>query len=289
MSELLGTGERKNEGKLKYELLEPFAIEQIVKIFTKGSIKYAPFNWLKGMSWSKMIASMKRHISAFENGKDYDKDPNCEGCKSGNCINHTGELHIALAAWNALALTSYYKYFPQGDDRLHTFVQKPKIGLDIDEVLCDWISPWCKKFGYETPNDWNFSYEMKKHFEEDLSKEELEKFYMDLPRKIDPSEISFPIDCYITSRSVDTELTKSWLLKNGFPAKPVYSLGIGQSKLETAKNVGIDWFIDDNYQTYLEMNKEGICCFLMDCPHNQKFSVGYKRIKDFKDFTNRFL
>lgn len=275
--EKLGSGERKNEGKIRFDLLEPFAIEQLAKVFTIGASKYSPNNWLKGMPWSNITASLKRHLSEYEKGIDFDQETNL--------------LHAAHIAWNAMALLSYYKYFPQGDDRLEHTLIKPRIGLDIDEVLCDWIGPWCKKFGHEIPSDWYFSYSTKKNFEESFkNKKDLEKFYLELPSKVDPNTIPFQIDSYITSRSVDIESTKKWLEINHFPTKEVYSIGIGKSKIETAKNAGIDWFIDDNYQTYLEMNKAGICCFLWDAPHNRKYTnVGFKRIYSFEDFKNRFL
>lgn len=281
-------GLRFNDDKIRYDLLEPFAIEQLARIFTKGAKKYADNNWLKGMKWSKMIASLKRHIAAFERGEDYDFDPNCEGCKNGTCVNHTGELHMAQAAWNAMGLVSYYKYHPELDDRLHTIMKKPKIGCDLDDCIVSWVKPWCEKFGMETPEDWYFSYNTHTHFK-NMPKEELEEFYSNLPPKVKPSEIPFDISCYITARTIDENITKGWIEKNGFPTKPVYTVGFGQSKVEAAKAAGIDWFIDDNYETYLELNKAGITCFLMTNKHNLKYDAGHKRIASFEDFKKRFL
>src|ERR1700677_2479135 len=84
-------GLRLNNGKLRYDLLEPYAIQELVKVFTKGAEKYSDFNWLDGgMDYSKMLASLKRHIAAFELGEDIDQETQC--------------LHMAQAAWNALAL-----------------------------------------------------------------------------------------------------------------------------------------------------------------------------------------
>ena len=229
-------GLRASTGKIRYDLLEPFAIEQVARIFTKGAAKYADHNWLKGMKWSKMIASAKRHIAAFEKGEDYDFDPNCKGCQEGNCLMHTGELHVAQAAWNMLGLTSYYKHYPQGDDRLNIMLPKPKIGLDIDGVICDWFKPWCEKFGYNEPHTWDFSYRNKEHFFEDMNQEQLNDFYKNLSRLVNPDDLNFEPHCYITARSVPIELTKTWLQANGFPTKPVYSVGFGESKVEVAKN-----------------------------------------------------
>lgn len=283
----IGAGARFNEGKIRYDLLEPFALEQVSRIYTKGALKYAPHNWLKGMSWSKMIASLKRHLAAFEKGEDRDFDPKCEGCIAGNCTNHTGELHIAQAAWNALGLTSYYKYFPQGDDRLHVVLPKPKIGLDIDEVICDWVGPWCEKHGYPQPSSWNFSYDNKAHF--DALGEEMSQFYLNLPPKIDPKTLPFEPHCYITSRGIPVEVTKQWIQKHGFPTAPVYSVGFGVSKVEVAKESGIDWFIDDNYTNFLELNRAGFACFLLTAPHNLKYNVGERRINSIQELAEKMI
>jgi hypothetical protein len=98
-------GMRLNAGKLRYDLLEPFAIQELVRVFTKGSEKYEANNWLNGgMDYSKMLASLKRHIAAFELGEDIDPETGC--------------YHMAQAAWNALGIVSYSKWFPENDDRL---------------------------------------------------------------------------------------------------------------------------------------------------------------------------
>jgi len=87
-------GIRYDQGKLRYDLVQPWAHEQMIKILTAGSIKYAPRNWEKGMAWSKVIASLKRHLAEIEKGEDYDLE--------------TGELHAAHLACNAHFLTAYY-------------------------------------------------------------------------------------------------------------------------------------------------------------------------------------
>lgn len=260
-------GLRFNEGKLRYDLLHPIAQEGIVKVLTKGAEKYAPKNWEKGMKWSTVIASMKRHIAAIEGGEDYDPE--------------TGELHIDHVQCNAHFLSAYYKIYPQGDDRKISNLGNVKIGLDIDEVLCDWVKGWCDKFEYETPNFWNFSYDNKKHFEDLMSSGELEDFYLGLKRKLNPDDLPFEPHCYITSRSIPTSITMKWLQKNGFPTRPVFSVGFGESKVEVAKQQGIDIFVDDSYGNFKELNDSGICCFLWDSPHNQRYNVGFKRLKSF--------
>lgn len=273
-------GLRLNDGKIRYDLLEPYAIEQVAKIFTKGARKYAPHNWLRGMAWSKMVASLKRHLAAYERGEDYDFDPLCEGCKAGDCTNHTGELHIAQVAWNALGITSYYKHFPQGDDRLHTMTPKPRYGLDIDDVLCYWVPAWAKKHGLAEPTSWSFDRAILDKFK---AMEDLDEFYLGLEVKTKPEEIPFEPVVYVTSRPVDTAISEEWLDKHGFPAAPVVTVGSGGSKVQALKDYNVDIFVDDNYGNFLEVNKAGICCYLFDACHNQRYDVGYKRIKSLQE------
>ncbi len=263
-------GLRFNEGKLRTDLIPASSTEALAEVLTLGSKKYAPRNWQKGMAWSNVISSLKRHLLAFEKGEDFDTE--------------TGLLHMKHILTNAAFLVEYYKSYPQGDDRPHNYLKRPKIGLDIDEVLCDWVGCWGEKFGYPRPNSWYFSYKNKEHFES-FSPEQLNEFYLNIPAKIKPEEIPFEPHCYITSRSVPVELTKSWLQKNGFPATPVYSVGFGESKVEVAKKSGIDWFVDDRYENFVELNNAGICCFLLSAPHNLRYDVGYKRLESLKDLV----
>jgi hypothetical protein len=113
---------------------------------------------------------------------------------------------------NAAFLTEYYKIYPQGDDRDHAYLNAPKIGLDIDEVLADWVGHWTKHHGQEVPETWNFDRDIKSKFE--LLKDDKE-FWLSIPVKTKPSDIHFEPHCYITSRSIPKEWTEEWLDKNG--------------------------------------------------------------------------
>lgn len=95
-------GLRANEGKLRWDLVTP-EFEELVAVFHFGSQKYSDHNWLKGMKWSKMFASMMRHIWKWFRGEDRDEE--------------SGLHHMAHVAWNALALVTYDKYKIGEDDR----------------------------------------------------------------------------------------------------------------------------------------------------------------------------
>lgn len=259
-------GLRYNTGKLRMDLVQPWAHEQMVKVLTKGAEKYADRNWERGMAWTTALASLKRHLLAYEKGEDYDPE--------------TGILHIAHVACNAHFLTAYYKLYPQGDDRQHDYLKGVRIGLDIDEVICDWLGGWTEKFSLDVPSNWYFDRSIIDRFDELREKNELDKFYLSLLPLVDPKDVPFEPHCYITSRPVDTHITEQWLDLHGFPARPVYTVGVGKTKVDIAKEQKLDIFVDDAFHNFKQLNEAGICCFLIDRPHNHRYNVGFKRIKD---------
>lgn len=264
-------GLRFNEGKLRFDLMHPVAQEGLARVLTTGANKYAVRNWELGMAWTKVIASLKRHLNAFEAGEDFDAE--------------SGELHINHIQCNAHFLSAYYKIAPQYDDRVHMITRKPKIGLDVDEVIANWVTAWIKKFNIEVPTTWFFDYNISERFEELRKKGELDEFYLNLDPLIKPEDIPFEPHCYVTSRPVASEVTMKWLEKHGFPLRPVHTVPPQTSKLEVIKNSGIDVFVDDRYDTFEELNRNGICCFLFDTPHNSRYNVGYRRIFSLKELV----
>lgn len=69
-------GLRFNQGKprLFFNSLGKEVQEGEAAVWTKGAEKYAPGNWLKGMSWSASSDSILRHLTAFLNGEDIDRE-----------------------------------------------------------------------------------------------------------------------------------------------------------------------------------------------------------------------
>jgi 5'(3')-deoxyribonucleotidase len=273
-------GARYNAGKNRIELLPSYALQEIGKVFTYGAEKYTrrddngkviysgDNNWKNGLGWMGVMASAKRHIELFISGEDRDKE--------------SLELHLAHAATNLMFLLEFYRIYPQGDDRPHNYLKFPKIGLDVDEVLADFVGPWSEKHNHEIPTWWNFDREMAKKLE-DLKDDR--EFWLSLPVKTPPAEIPFEPHCYITSRVIPKEITEEWLHKNGFPAAPVYSLGVGKSKVDAAKEADIDIFVDDSMANFVQLNKAGICTYLFDARHNQRYDVGYRRIKHLRELV----
>ncbi len=276
-------GLRYNEGKIRYELVPDSMIKGVADVLTYGADKYTvrdeegeiivngANNWKKGLSWMGVKASHDRHMAAWVNGEDVDPE--------------SGKLHIDLALTNLAFLKEYYKTYPQGDDRPHRYLNPPKIALDIDEVIAHWIKAYKAKYGYKEDHEfisWHLNYKI-----EDRCRRELdEAFYRNLEPKIDPKSLKFEPYCYITSRREDLlNVTKEWIYRNGFPCKPVYIVNPGDSKVAAAKHIGIDIMVDDVYKNFLELNQGGICCYLFDAPHNRRFDVGHKRIKNLNELA----
>jgi len=103
-SNSVSQGLRYNEGKLRMDLIPPEADEELAKILTKGAKKYAPRNWELGMKWSTCVASLKRHLLAWEKGEDLDPE--------------TGESHMSHILCNAAFLVTYIQRKIGEDDRV---------------------------------------------------------------------------------------------------------------------------------------------------------------------------
>lgn len=264
-----GTGLRYDAGKLRYDLVNADAHKGMVDILTFGANKYAERNWEKGMKWSKVIGSLKRHLAAIEACEDYDPE--------------SGRLHADHVACNAHFLSAYYRIYPQGDDRPHKLPNRLKVGLDIDGVLADFTGHLMKVSGNEGHK--------AIHWNDPIVRREFDRFKHDpefwagIPPLLSREDIPFEPHCYITARSIDTQVTQEWLNKHLFPLAPLYCVGVGESKVEIAKKAGMDVMVDDSITNFAELNANGVFCYLYDAPYNQKYNVGYKRIKSLSEIS----
>lgn len=279
----VGSGLRFNNGKLRYDLIHPKALEDMVKVLTYGAEKYTMYddagnmlndganNWRNGFSWKSVIASLKRHLAAIELGEDYDTD--------------TGMLHITHAACNVHFLNAFYHDFPQGDDRYKKYLKIPKIGLDIDGILADFTSSWHDLYPEISakPSSFYLDRQIKQRFVNMEANGTLDKFYMDIPALLKPEELPFEPHCYITSRPVSQEITEDWLDMHHFPCRKVYSVGLRTSKVEACKEAGVEIFVDDSYDNFVELNNAGIFTYLYTTPWNIRYDVGHMRLNSLKD------
>lgn len=87
------TGLRHDNGKVRLDLIPPEWVMVLGNVLTAGANKYADRNWELGMPWSKIWGPLLRHAFKWLLGEQYDKETGCH--------------HLAMVAWNALALMTY--------------------------------------------------------------------------------------------------------------------------------------------------------------------------------------
>ena len=90
-------------GKTRYELIPVEGVEAVACILGIGAAKYADRNWEQGMAWSRPYAACLRHLFAWWNGEDKDRD--------------TGKSHLWHAATNIFFLITYERRKKGEDDR----------------------------------------------------------------------------------------------------------------------------------------------------------------------------
>jgi hypothetical protein len=116
-----GSGKRFNSGKLRFDLRPTYADQEYVKVLTQGAKKYGDHNWRNGMPWTTVIASLERHIHAFKCGQDTDEE--------------SGLSHMAHVMCNAAFLLEYEKIYPQGDNRIKSFLVQPNLVISCNVLI----------------------------------------------------------------------------------------------------------------------------------------------------------
>lgn len=163
----------------------------------------------------------------------------------------------------------------------------PKIGLDIDGVLANFNLAYHKRYPEISPNpdSWYLDPKIEERFQNMRDAGELDEFFMGIEPLTNPSEITFDPICYITSRPVSAEISHQWLLKHGFPDRKVIGLNVRQSKVDAANEMGVEIFVDDFYENFIELNNAGIHTYLFTASGNVKYDVGNMRINSLSDIT----
>lgn len=92
------------EGKGRYDLISPFALERLAQLYERGAEKYGERNWEKGQPVSRYMDSALRHMNKHLMG-ERDED------------------HVTAAVWNLMCI-------------LHTEYMVAKKRLSED--LIDW-------------------------------------------------------------------------------------------------------------------------------------------------------
>jgi len=86
-------GRKDDAGKLRYDLVPPDALAELVRVYTVSLAKYPERNWEQGISFGRVFAALMRHAWAWWRGEENDPED--------------GLPHMAHAAWNCMALLAY--------------------------------------------------------------------------------------------------------------------------------------------------------------------------------------
>ena len=154
---------------------------------------------------------------------------------------------------------------------------KLRVGSDIDQTLSDFVGPYEKLFGKNNPDEkitWNVENKLRYNKE----------FWTTLPLIRRPD---FEFTLYCTKRVNPKSYTKEWIRTNNLPEVPVYQqLCQIASKAPLIKG-RVDVFIEDSVSNFLDLNRKGIPCLLIDSPYNQEwgpvgriYSLEYAEIED---------
>lgn len=94
---------RFDAGKNRYDLIPPYPLDELAKVYTYGTLKYDSDNYLKGMKWRKVIGPLFRHLWKWVRGEKIDEESGCH--------------HMAMVVWQCFALMMYEKYSIGEDNR----------------------------------------------------------------------------------------------------------------------------------------------------------------------------
>jgi hypothetical protein len=101
-----GTGYKRDAraGKGRYDLLPLRALDDLAKLYERGSVLYGDRNFAKGCPFSRVYDSALRHLMKWGAG-------------------HRDEAHLIAAAWNILQLAEYQHDIADG-----------RIPADLDDM-----------------------------------------------------------------------------------------------------------------------------------------------------------
>jgi hypothetical protein len=114
-------GNKNDDGKLRYDLIPAYPMEQLAAVYTFGARKYNDNNWAKGIKYSRIIAALFRHFWAFVRGEDFDPE--------------SGLPHLAHCLWNISTLLYFSKYRPDLDDRFIVHEPSPRASNSLRSTI----------------------------------------------------------------------------------------------------------------------------------------------------------
>lgn len=152
-----------------------------------------------------------------------------------------------------------------------------RIGLDCDEVISEFMRPYIERFGIPK-DDYEITYRCYHSLRYDKD------FWMNVPLLHIPDFI--PI-LFCSKRIHNKNWSKKYIEKNlGITNVPFYQIYYQYGSKAPLIKGRCDVFIDDSISNFIDLNKKGIPCLLMDSPYNKSFktplriySLKYKEIE----------
>jgi len=94
-TDLATIGRKNDQSKLRYDLLPPRTLEDVVKVLTFGANKYEDNNWKKvDSSFDRYYAAAMRHLQAFRQGEKIDNESEASHLAHAICcLVFLNELH----------------------------------------------------------------------------------------------------------------------------------------------------------------------------------------------------
>lgn len=272
------------------------AMLEVGRVMKHGAEKYDKCdalyenNWRKGISQSDLLSAMERHLRAYKHGETFDKGEDGSGLS-----------HLAHVAANALMAEELRHIFPEGDDRDHEWRRPTAYVLDIDGVLCDFLTGAYEvayelgladpdRVGPHNHRHWQFPFDSGAMWGEIY--ERGDEFWLDLPARMDGRELPVEPFAYLTHRECSTETTREWLFDHHFPNAPVWTVNGHGGKADAAYEIAEEaddrpvTFIDDRFENFRAIENAGFHCLLYDRLYNRRWDVGDRRIDSLNSLTD---
>lgn len=133
-----GSGARRNGGKIALSLVPFHLLAGCCRVFMGGKIKYAAWNWAKGMAWSACFDCTMRHLFKWWFlGEDIDKE--------------SGEHHLDHVFCNLFMLRHYVDNYKEGDDRPPAYSEFAGSMEDFLKMFDE--EDFKERTGYATPRE----------------------------------------------------------------------------------------------------------------------------------------
>ena len=138
---------------------------------------------------------------------------------------------------------------------------KLRIACDIDQVLADFESAYNKYYNTDMSKENDY------HITKNVYKLRHNKEFWTNLEVIDrPNFIPY---IYATKRINLKSYTREWLLKNGFPDRPIYQTIYQYGNKADIIKGRCDVLIDDSVSNVYKCIKSGVPALLLDWPHNR--------------------